>query len=303
MMFVAVNQKRISKPVMLQIKLEVVSRPNVLFADCNATRRGAKKSSSPDVVHFDVVQAKDQFAVAPDSKHFYQAEVLVPSPIPPELILFADAPDVEMTQCTCAAVDVKLAAVETVSICPAPDPAQSLQEILKKLQMKKHNDLARCFDAFAAQLRKSRAERVQLQVEVKTSVRRAETDEEVKMMKCELKCEMPLCDEKDSCADCAQLGPFADCPQGHMLLCNAPDVFDACTHCSRLLCSNHHLGCYCLKRIEEPMFRMYRRSLLPQSSSSSVKNATESHLLDQKSHLTATITIKTTRGKQQMLKR
>ena len=66
MMFVALKQERISKPVMLQIKLEVVSRPNVLFTDYNATRRGVKKSSSPDIVNFDVVKAKDQFMIDPE---------------------------------------------------------------------------------------------------------------------------------------------------------------------------------------------------------------------------------------------
>jgi len=43
---------------------------------------------SPKIIRFDVVQQKDQFAVAPELKKFYQAEVLVPSPIPPHLIEF-----------------------------------------------------------------------------------------------------------------------------------------------------------------------------------------------------------------------
>jgi hypothetical protein len=90
MKYVAQNEKRISRAVMLQIKLEVVSRPGVLFFDCNATRHDAVQSSSPSVVHFDVVKADNQFAVAPEKKHFYQAEVLVPSPLPPHLIIFPE---------------------------------------------------------------------------------------------------------------------------------------------------------------------------------------------------------------------
>ena len=43
MMYQAVDEKRISKPVMLQIMLEVVSRPGVRFSDCNATRNGCKE--------------------------------------------------------------------------------------------------------------------------------------------------------------------------------------------------------------------------------------------------------------------
>ena len=80
MKYVAKNEGRISRPVVLQIKLEVVSKPGVLFFDCNATRRDAVQSSSPDVVRFDVVKAANQFAVAAESRRFYQAEVFVPLP-------------------------------------------------------------------------------------------------------------------------------------------------------------------------------------------------------------------------------
>ena len=45
MKYVAKNEGRISRPVMLQVKLEVVSRPGVLFFDCNATRHDAVQSS------------------------------------------------------------------------------------------------------------------------------------------------------------------------------------------------------------------------------------------------------------------
>jgi hypothetical protein len=83
MLFVAQKQKRISQAVMLEIKLEVVSRKGVLFSDCNATRRGVVISTSPDVIRFDVVKSETQFDVPEDLARFYQAEVLVPSPVPP----------------------------------------------------------------------------------------------------------------------------------------------------------------------------------------------------------------------------
>jgi hypothetical protein len=85
MQYVSLKEKRVSQMVMLQVKLEVVSRPGVMFSDCNAVRQDAVRSNSPKIVHFNVVKAKDQFAVPPEMKCFYQAEVLVPSPVPPTL--------------------------------------------------------------------------------------------------------------------------------------------------------------------------------------------------------------------------
>ena len=49
------------------------------------------KSVNPEVVRFDIVKAKNQFQVMPSLRHLYQAEVLVPSPIPPHLIVFPDS--------------------------------------------------------------------------------------------------------------------------------------------------------------------------------------------------------------------
>ena len=83
MMHQAVAEKRISRPVMLEIKLEVVSRKGVRFFDCNATRADARHSNNPSIVRFDVVRAKRQGDVEKDLQRFYQAEVLIPSPIPP----------------------------------------------------------------------------------------------------------------------------------------------------------------------------------------------------------------------------
>ena len=88
MMYVAKKEGRICNPVVLRIKLEVVSRPGVLFSDCNATRHDAKVSDLPDVVRFDTVKAKNYFDIPELLRHYYQAEVLVPSPLPAHLISF-----------------------------------------------------------------------------------------------------------------------------------------------------------------------------------------------------------------------
>ena len=87
MRFVAVKEKRVTRPVIVVIKLEVVSRSGVLFSDCNATRKDAVISPRPEVVSFDVVKASNQFEVKQSLRHLYQAEVLVPSPLPPEFIV------------------------------------------------------------------------------------------------------------------------------------------------------------------------------------------------------------------------
>ena len=88
MKYIAKKEGRISHSVELQIKLEVVLRPGVLFFDCHATKRDSVQSSSPNVVRFDNVKAANKFGVAVDLRRFYQAEVLVPSPVPAHLIVF-----------------------------------------------------------------------------------------------------------------------------------------------------------------------------------------------------------------------
>ena len=86
MMYMALKEKRISTPVVLEIKLEVVSRPGVLFCESNAAAKAAKASESPQVVRFEVVQAPSQQHVHVSQRPFYQAEVLVPDCIPSHLI-------------------------------------------------------------------------------------------------------------------------------------------------------------------------------------------------------------------------
>jgi len=88
MMYVSKREGRISDPVLLKIKLEAVSRPGVLFSDRNATRSDAILSESPTVVRFDVVKRDHVFEIPELLRLYYQAEVLVPSPLPPHLIIF-----------------------------------------------------------------------------------------------------------------------------------------------------------------------------------------------------------------------
>ena len=47
MMYIALKEKRISKPVVLEIKLEAVSRPGVLFCEISAAAKAAKTSKFP----------------------------------------------------------------------------------------------------------------------------------------------------------------------------------------------------------------------------------------------------------------
>ena len=84
MMHVALADKRIAVPMLLKIKLEVVSRPGVCFSDCNATRLDARISKH--------LTKKSHFDVIKELQRFYQAEVLIPSPIPPHLIKFPSKP-------------------------------------------------------------------------------------------------------------------------------------------------------------------------------------------------------------------
>ena len=86
MMYLALKDGRISKPVVLEIKLEVVSRPGVLFCAINAASSAAKASEDPSVIHFETVRANSQRSVAASERVFFQGEVLVPDCIPPHLI-------------------------------------------------------------------------------------------------------------------------------------------------------------------------------------------------------------------------
>lgn len=85
MMYVAMNDGRISNPVILEIDLEVVEWKDTKFADRNATRTGANVGGSlADLkkIHFNSVKAKKHFDLDDDEQPFFQAEVLVKNFIP-----------------------------------------------------------------------------------------------------------------------------------------------------------------------------------------------------------------------------
>ena len=86
MQFVAKRAGRISGVVTLCVKLEVISRPGVLFSDVNANSRDVKISKTPDDVRFEVVKAENSFRVPELLRKYYQAEVLIPGVVPPHLI-------------------------------------------------------------------------------------------------------------------------------------------------------------------------------------------------------------------------
>ena len=86
MMYIALKNKRISKPVVLEIRLEVVSRPGVLFCAINAASTAAKASDDPTVIHFETVRARSQRSLRESERRYFQGEVLVPAWIPPHLI-------------------------------------------------------------------------------------------------------------------------------------------------------------------------------------------------------------------------
>ena len=85
MMYVAMNDGRISNPVILEIDLEVLYDENTLFADRNAVKNGAKVGKTFDDfkrIHFASVKANTHFDLSEEEQEFYQAEVLVKNFIP-----------------------------------------------------------------------------------------------------------------------------------------------------------------------------------------------------------------------------
>ncbi len=85
MMFVAMNDGRISNPVILEIDLDIIYWNNTLYSDRNATKNGAQKGGSIEdfkKIHFNAVTARKHFDLDPDEQPFFQAEVLVKNFIP-----------------------------------------------------------------------------------------------------------------------------------------------------------------------------------------------------------------------------
>ena len=285
MQFIALKQKRVANLVMLQVKLQVVSRPGVLFSDCNATRSEAVKSESPDVVRFNVVKAKNQFQVSRIQRHFYQAEVLVPSPVPPHLIVFPTPVAQPALRTDCAYVCVQ--AVE------APRPARRRRTSASSLEQAKQRHafkLAQClvratthvcqrkppllwpmFGTMLAWVASLSGLVLTLAVLFSNVLPamlrppRKRLEQEDKRPP-DARCEMPLRDRKKSCEHCLDAGAVMNCQiAGHMPLCAAADIWTSCSHCDRLLCSQHFKDCYCTKRLAEQALILTQgaRSLAP----------------------------------------
>lgn len=89
MMYVAMNEGRISNPILLEIDLEVIYWQESMYADRNATKNGAQVGSELEdfeQIHFSAVKARKHFDLDEDEQKFYQAEVLVKNFIPLEFI-------------------------------------------------------------------------------------------------------------------------------------------------------------------------------------------------------------------------
>lgn len=85
MMYVAMNEMRISNPVVLEIDAEVVEWEDTLYADRNAAKNGMKvggELADLERIHFQTVKAHTHFDVPEEEKMFFQAEVLVKNHIP-----------------------------------------------------------------------------------------------------------------------------------------------------------------------------------------------------------------------------
>lgn len=90
MMYVAMNEGRITNPVILEIDPEVIYDSETKFADRNATRTGANVGDTFDdfkKIHFSSVKAKKHFDLEVEEQPFFQAEVLVKNFIPLDKIL------------------------------------------------------------------------------------------------------------------------------------------------------------------------------------------------------------------------
>ena len=85
MMYVAMDEGRISNPVILEINPELVYRSDTLYADRNATRNGANVGGTIDdfnKIHFQSLKARRHFDLDESEQPFFQAEVLIKNFIP-----------------------------------------------------------------------------------------------------------------------------------------------------------------------------------------------------------------------------
>ena len=85
MMYVAMQDGRLSNPVILEIDPEVIYWQNSKYANMNATKSNANKGSTLDnfkQIHFQTVKARKHFDLPEDEQPYFQAEVLVKNFIP-----------------------------------------------------------------------------------------------------------------------------------------------------------------------------------------------------------------------------
>jgi hypothetical protein len=285
MMYIALKEKRISVPVVLEIKLEVVSRPGVLFCGVNAAAKAAKASESPRVIRFDVVRAYSQHDVDQSLRPFFQGEVLVPDWIPPHLIkipkvdIFTNSLELSGRLLNSGlAQSASKGEREGLVKASEPKPRVSPIEVIGARNGKSSHE------TFAAsrilgkprtlpwasnlltEFQRERKERlfalVPPHVPVGTQFRydldenfREKNKKRQKNAALPEKpcgslvgeCQMPLSRSKSkSCQDCSELHLKINCAL-HMKQCNAPawTVCDKKDGCLRFLCWKHREPCYC----------------------------------------------------------
>ena len=85
MMFVAMNDGRISNPIILEVDLDVVLDETTKFSDRNATKNGANVGDDIEafkLIHFKSLKADTHFDLPPEEQMFFQAEILVKNHVP-----------------------------------------------------------------------------------------------------------------------------------------------------------------------------------------------------------------------------
>lgn len=85
MMYIAMNDGRITNPVILEISLDAADLSDTMFADRNAASNGVQFGKGVDAlnkIHFNAVKANKHFDLSDDEKPFYQAEVMIKNFLP-----------------------------------------------------------------------------------------------------------------------------------------------------------------------------------------------------------------------------
>ena len=80
MMFAAMNDGRISNPIILEINLDVIVDDTTKFSDRNATKNGANVGDDIEAfkrIHFNSFKADTHFDLPPEEQMYFQAEILV----------------------------------------------------------------------------------------------------------------------------------------------------------------------------------------------------------------------------------